>query len=147
MKVSEVIVGQELISARLDAPLGEVADVMSAKRVTGVPIVDEWGVLCGLVTAATLAEITRGGSSLPADTSWSPAHEATSTQFAWRKLEASAVMTTDLCTVMHDADLVDAAKAMSNRGVHRAVVLGKDRNVVGVLSALDFVVLVAEGKL
>jgi CBS domain-containing protein len=147
MKVSDIIEGQTLISARRDASLGEVADTMTAHRVTGVPIVDEWGVLCGLVTAATLAEIARGHSALPSEASWMPAAPHVEPSLPWRALAASAVMTSDLCTVMHDADITEAAKAMSNRGVHRAVVLGKDRNVMGVLSALDFVVLVAEGKL
>lgn len=147
VKVSEVIAGQELITARLATPLGEVADLMSRHRVTGIPIVDEWGALCGLVTAATLAQLTRGTGSLPQDQSWGPAQPAAEPHFPWRELEASDVMTTDLVTVMHDAGLRDAARAMSNRGVHRAVVLGKDRNVMGVLSALDFVLLVAEGKL
>ena len=150
MKVSEIIAGQKLITARMDTRLGEIAEQMGTHHITGVPIVDDWGALAGLVTASTLMDLARAWSpstSIPSDATWGPVFSAAAPTFPWQKLLASDVMTSDICSVMHDADLPVAAKAMVNRGVHRAVVLGKDRNVLGVLSALDVVLLVAEGKL
>jgi len=53
-------------------------------------------------------------------------------------------MVSDLVTVNDDASVRDAARALINAEVHRAVVLGPDRNVCGIVSAMDFTRLVAE---
>jgi len=149
MKVSDVIAGQKLITARLDADVGHVAELMRAHHVHGVPIVDEWGALAGLVSATQILDLARawsGSADVPGDGSWSPAQRAVGPAFPWQKLLAKDIMTSDLVTVTHDEDLVDAARALVNRNVHRAIVLGADRNVKGVISSLDFATLVAEGK-
>jgi CBS domain-containing protein len=150
MKISDVIHGQKLVTARMSTPAGEIADLMRSHHVTGIPIVDDWGVLAGLVTSSMVMDLARAWAprpgELPLDPDWHGSSER-SFAFPWTKLKAEDVMTSNLCTVMGDDDLAAAAKAMMHRGVHRAVVLGKDRNVAGVLSSLDFVRLAAEGKL
>ncbi len=150
MKVSDVIKGQDLVSVGMAATVGEVSELMKKHHVTGVPVVDDWGALAGLVTSSIVMDLARAwtprGGEIPADQGWLPAKGA-ALAFPWSKLLAKDVMTSDLCTVMHDDALKEAARAMVNRGVHRAIVLGKDRNVLGVVSSLDYVRLVAEGKL
>jgi CBS domain-containing protein len=151
MKVSDVISGQHLVTSRLDSRVGEIAELMKAHRVTGVPVVDEWGALAGLVTSSIVMELARAWSpahhDMPLDHGWGTPQDHPAPLVSWTQLRAADVMTSDLVTVMHDHDVVEAAQAMMNRGVHRVVVLGKDRNVVGVLSAMDFARLVATGTL
>lgn len=150
MKVADVIQGQELVTAGMSTPVGQIAELMRKHSVTGVPIVDDWNVLAGLVTSSIVLELARVWAprpgEVPLDAGWHPAGAAVPT-FPWTHLKAKDVMTSDLCTVMVDDDLQEAARAMVNRGVHRAIVLGKDRNVKGILSSLDFVRLCAEGVL
>lgn len=150
MKVADVIQGQHLLTAELGTPIGVIADLMKEHHVTGVPIVDEWGALAGLVTSSMVLELARAWApkvhEVPMDPGWHPTSGPT-LAFPWTALKARDVMTSDLCTVMHDHDLSEAAQGMITRGVHRAIVLGKDRNVLGVISSLDFVRMAAEGKL
>ena len=149
MKVADVISGQHLVTARVDQQLGDVAELMKNNRVTGVPIVDEWGAFVGLVTVATLLEHARETKltvELPLDSDWSPAQHVVAPSVPWQSLSIREVLVTDIRTIDVDADLLMAARVMLDHGVHRVVVLGSDRNVCGVLSALDFVRLFAEGK-
>ena len=150
MKVSDVVSGQHLLTAELATPIGDIADLMKKHHVTGIPIVDEWGALAGLVTASMVTDLARAWaprtSDVPMDPGWHPT-SGPSLAFPWTALKARDVMTSDLCTVMHDHDVSEAARAITDRGVHRAIVLGKDRNVMGVISSLDFVRLVADRKL
>lgn len=151
MKVSEVVAGQRLVSARLDTRVGEVAELMKTHHVTGVPVVDEWGAIAGLVTSSIVMDLARAWApnqhDMPLDHGWASSKERPTPLMSWTHLKAGDVMTSDLVTVMHDHDITEAARAMTQRGVHRVVVLGKDRNVMGVLSSMDFARLVAEGKL
>lgn len=148
MKVKELIAGQHVVTARLDQPLEDVANLMAEHRITGVPIVDEWGVLAGLVTASRVMELARHGvgpgKDLPLEPEWSPAQRTALHDMDWRHLPAREAMVTDLLTVDQEADVKEAARALVNREVHRAVVLGQDRNVTGIVSSMDFTLLVAE---
>lgn len=150
MKVSDVIKEQDLVTAGLDTEAGALSELMKTHRVTGVPIVDDWGVIAGLVTSSIILDLARAWAphptEMPVEKAWISKASA-GPAFPWTKLRAKDVMTSDLCTVMHDDDIVEAARAMVNEDVHRAVVLGKDRNVMGVISSLDFVRLAAEGRL
>jgi CBS domain-containing protein len=150
MKVRELIAGQKVITGTMRQTLEELAAVMAREHVTGLPIVDDWGALAGLVTASTVIELAGGGllegRALPQAAEWGGAGEARSKAVDWRKLSARDAMVTDLCTVDEDATVRQAAQALVNRGVHRAVVLRADRTVAGVVSSMDFTLLVAEGK-
>ena len=150
MKVNELIQKQDVVTASIDAKLGEIAVIMRDHDVSGVPIVDEWGALCGLVTATDVLRRASPGPcrelELPLDASWSPAQHTHEHDPNWVNLSVRECMVSDLVTVDLEDDIREAARSLINRGVHRAVVLGKDRNVHGIISALDFAELVAEGR-
>lgn len=150
MKVSDVVKNQQLITAKMTTPVGEIAELMKKHHLTGVPVVDDWGAIVGLVTSSIVMDLARAWAprpgEYPIDHGWHPKTGA-APAYPWTQLEAKDVMTSDLCTVMSSDDLKDAARSMINKGVHRAVVLGPDRNVHGVLSSLDYVELCAEGRL
>ena len=55
-------------------------------------------------------------------------------------------MTRRVVALPTDADVVDAARLMAGQGIHRVIVTEDDR-LVGILSSLDLVRGVAEGKL
>lgn len=148
MKVKDLIEGQVVVTAELDDSLQHVADLMQEHHVSGVPIVDEWGGLAGLVAASDIVRLASPKShhavELPVDPSWSPAQHTVEHDPGWRLVKARDVMVSDLCTVAEDDEVHRAARSMTKRGVHRAVVLAQDRNVCGILSTLDLAQLVAE---
>ncbi len=151
MKVKDLIKDQRVVTAPIDSTLGEIAAVMRDADVSGVPVVDEWGALCGLVTATDVVKRASPSRAheleLPADMGWSPTQHTHEHDPDWKNLSARDCMVSDLVTVSLEDDVQEAARALINRMVHRAVVLGKDRNVRGILSTLDLTELVAEGKL
>ena len=147
MNVKELIAGQAVVTARLDQTLGEVAALMARHHVTGVPIVDEWGCLAGLVTVSRIIELAREhghGLDLPLEPSWSPTQRAQGSDGQWHGFAARDAMVSDLVTVTQETSVREAARALLDGQVHRAVVLGPDRNVCGVVSTMDFTRLVAE---
>lgn len=150
MRVKDLIPEQRVVTASIDAKLGEIAALMRDEEVSGVPIIDEWGALCGLVTATDIVRKASPGRchelELPVDAAWSPAQHTHEHDPNWTELPVRECMVSDLVTIGFEDEVQEAARQLINRGVHRAVVLGEDRNVHGVLSALDFVELVAEGK-
>jgi CBS domain-containing protein len=150
VKVKDLIAEQRVVTASIDATLGHVARIMRDEDVSGVPIVDEWGALSGLVTATDIVRKACPSRDvdldIPLDAAWSPAQHTHEHDPDWREMSVRDCMVSDLCTVDEDDDVREAARALMNREVHRAVVLGKDRNVVGIVSSLDFTELVAEAK-
>lgn len=151
MKVKDLIKDQRVVTAPIDSTLGEIAAVMRDADVSGVPVVDEWGALCGLVTATDVVKRASPSRAheleLPSDMGWSPTQHTHEHDPEWTSLSARDCMVSDLVTVDLEDDVQDAARALINRMVHRAVVLGTDRNVRGILSTLDLTELVAEGKI
>jgi CBS domain-containing protein len=112
-----------------------------------VPVVDEWGSLAGLVTVSRIVELARDhghGLGLPLEPTWSPSQRSKVSDSHWQSLGARDAMVSDLVTVTEGTSVRDAARALLDGQVHRAVVLGEDRNVCGVVSAVDFTRLVAE---
>ena len=151
MKVKDLIKDQRVVTAPIDSTLGEIASIMRDADVSGVPVVDEWGALCGLVSATDIVKKASPSRAheleLPADAAWSPAQHTHEHDPDWKELSVKECMVSDLVTIDMEDDVQEAARALMNRRVHRGVVLGKDRNVHGVVSSLDFTELVAEGKL
>jgi CBS domain-containing protein len=150
VKVKDLIKDQRVVTAPIDATLGEVAAMMRDADVSGVPVVDEWGALCGLVTATDVVKKASPSRAheleLPSDVGWSPTQHTHEHDPDWKGLSARECMVSDLVTIDLEDDVQEAARALINRMVHRAVVLGPDRNVRGILTTLDFTELVAEGK-
>lgn len=151
MKVEDVIQGQKVVTADIEQTVGEVADLMQREGITGVPIVDGFGALAGLVTVSRVVEIARAShdasADLPLEPNWSPSQRTHDADSHWRRWPVKDVMVTELVTVRRDTPVAEAAKTLCNAQVHRAVVLGDDRNVCGVISSLDFTRLVAQSNI
>jgi CBS domain-containing protein len=148
-------------------PLAELERVLLAERLGGLPVV-EHGRLVGVVSRSDIVRVLGSETALAEaqadfyreyhDDPFAPSEraareaeaeqEAAAEQVARRMthLRVRDAMTPDVVRVEADAPVRDAAARMVERGVHRLVVTERDR-LVGVLSALDLVRLVAEGRL
>lgn len=107
-----------------DTSVAEVAEVLDRAGISGVPVVDWSGYLVGLVSQSDLLRV-RATDELWAD---------------WSRLTARHIMSRPVLTVATDTPVVEAARRMEARHVHRLVVVGDDGETpVGVLSAGDLV--------
>jgi CBS domain-containing protein len=120
------------IVVRVDAPIEEAEELIETNSVSGLPVVDGAGALVGVISQTDLVRL---------------GHHAIGNILHSRKngLKVGEIMTSPALTVPMTASLVEAARLMRDGHVHRLVALDDDHDPVGVISASDYVALVAEG--
>jgi CBS domain-containing protein len=120
------------VVVRADAPIEDAEELLEANRISGLPVVDAAGTLVGVISQTDLIRL---------------AHHSISDILRARPdgLRVGEVMTSPPLTVPMTASLVEAARLMHDARVHRLVALDDEDEPVGVLSASDYVTLVAEG--
>jgi CBS domain-containing protein len=118
------------VMVQVDAPLDEIAVVMAQNDITGVPVVDDAGVLVGVVSQTDMIRVaaTDGAGLRP-----------------WSGFTARHVMTHDPVAVRADTPLVEAASRLERHGIHRLVVVADDgRTPIGVVSVTDLLPLLVD---
>jgi CBS domain-containing protein len=107
-----------------DEPAQSAERLMAERRVSGLPVVDRQGRLVGVVSQTDLVRAHAAGQSLA----------------AWPGLAVRHLMTAPALTIRVDESLVEAARRMEDRHVHRLVVVSSDGlTPIGVVSTLDLV--------
>jgi CBS domain-containing protein len=119
------------VSIGPDAWITDAERLMEFYDVTGLPVVDDGGAVVGVVSQT---DLLRDGTN---------ATPPTGRQIT--RLRVADVMTSPAITVDVDTPLVEAAKLMQDKKIHRVVAVSKAGHAVGVLSSMDFVRLYAEG--
>jgi CBS domain-containing membrane protein len=117
------------------ANVADVSDLIRSARIRHIPIVDEEGLMIGLVSHRDLlGKAFGGGEDLP-----------TSIRRPYlRSIPVAEIMVTDLVTMAPDRLLRDAARLMHD-GRHGCLPVVDAGRVVGILTSTDFVRHVAEG--
>jgi CBS domain-containing protein len=114
----------DLVVVAPNVPVDVVAEMLADHDIGGLPVVDDAGRLVGVVSQTDLLRL--GASSVP----WA----------AWPALQVQDVMTQPAVTIRGSASLREAARAMTERGVSRLVVVGDDtETALGVISDSDLV--------
>ena len=112
------------ITIRADAPLSAAARLMEESEISGVPVVDEHGLLVGVLAESDLVR-ARATEHL-----WS----------RWPGLTVRHLMHTPVLTADGAMTLEEAATLMERAHVHRLVVVGSDQQTpVGIISTSDIV--------
>lgn len=115
-----------------DAPIEEAERLMRTYRVTGLPVIDAHSSLVGVISQTDLLHLDRPDiRSL--------------IRHAARGVRVGEVMSRPPVTVPLTSGLTEAARLMVAERVHRLVVVDEHQRPRGVLSAMDFVALAAEG--
>lgn len=135
-----------------------VADVLAlftSAQITGAPVVDLQGRVTGVLSLTDLMALRLFGSNMHLRNNLL----AEDAPHAWRgptspSLRARELMTPSVWSAAPDESLLDAALRMRHAGVHRLVVLeasdqagSRPRPPLGILSALDFLRVVADAEL
>lgn len=139
MRVGDVMHGP-VVTVRPDASLREVAGLLVEHRISGLPVVDEAGVVLGVVSEADFV-VKEGGTE--------PRHgwlerlfgetEAEQAELAKvRAATAREAMTAPAITVEVDTPVRDAARIMTERQVNRLPVTDGGR-LVGIVTRADLV--------
>jgi CBS domain-containing protein len=119
------------IVATVDLPLVEAAAIMDFYRISGLPVVDQDGVLVGVVSQTDLLH-ARTTEAL-----WR----------AWPGLVVRHLMTQPAVSVTSDVTIEDAARLMEEHRIHRLVVTAEDGETpIGVVSVSDLVRPMAGGE-
>jgi CBS domain-containing protein len=145
------VMNKEVISVRPSILLTELEDALIARHISGVPVVDK-GRLVGIVSRSdivryfslqrTMADfLDHEHKSRGEESPGRPSREE-----AERTLTVSEIMAKDPVAVAPDAPIEDVAKRMVARHVHRVVVT-EGETVVGIISALDVVQLIVDGRM
>jgi len=124
MTIDPVVIGP-------DARIEEAELLLERYDISGLPVVDADGTLCGVISQS---DLLRGSG------------DATSAiRHRFTGLRVADLMTSPAITVELEMSLIDAARLMRDERVHRVVAVDGTRRAVGVLSSMDFVSLYAEG--
>lgn len=119
------------VSVRAEATLEEAEELLRRYHVSGLPVVDERGSLVGVISQTDLLYLA-----------------APSVRALIRRSEAEIrvgeVMSVPPVTIDASDLLIEAARIMNSRRLHRLVVVDGDAHPTGVLSAMDFVALAAD---
>jgi CBS-domain-containing membrane protein len=140
LRVQDVMT-RSVISVAPDAPIREIASLLSERRISGVPVVDAEGHLLGVVSEADfLVEAQGGTASRPSAIARlfgrTGEHEPPGDrQFA---RTAQELMTAPVITVAPSALIADAAALMTRERINRLPVV-EDGRLVGIVTRADLV--------
>lgn len=131
MRVDDLMTIDPVVVA-VDATIEEAEDLLRRNHISGLPVVNADSRLVGVLSQTDLLHL-----AVPAVQALIRHHE--------RGIRVGEVMSTPPVTIDGSATLLDAARMMNERRVHRLVAVDAVGRPIGVISAMDFVSLYADG--
>jgi len=128
-----------VVSAPRDATIEDVTKLMLAHHVSALPVIDEKGLLVGLISEGDLMRRVRDGAA-PRRSWWLELFggpDRTAGDFVKaRSHRVSDVMTRDVVSVTEDRPVGEIARLLEKKRIKRVPVL-RDGRVVGIVSRAD----------
>ena len=141
------------------AKLSDALQMMVENHVTGLPIVDRAGHCVGIVSAADILAYEQEHTDEAEDGSIDDAQFFDHERGRWETVRASAfalehfghvsvreIMSANVVSVFSDASVSEVAQRMIEENVHRVMVVDRDQYLLGSISAIHIVRLVADGR-
>jgi CBS domain-containing protein len=119
------------VTVSAEATIEEAEELLRRNQVSGLPVTDAAGRLVGVISQTDLLYLVL--SSVQALIR----HRASG-------IRVGEIMSTPAVTIDGELPIVEAARVMSDRRLHRLVAVDGSGRPIGVLSATDFVTLYAE---
>jgi len=135
------IMTKEVVTVKLDTPVHEIAVLMTDRRISGVPVLDDGGQVVGMVSHGDLLHRREIGTE--SKRKWwlkvfadpdKLAREYSKTH----GLRAKDVMTRHVVSIGESTDLADVATVLERNGIKRVPVL-RDGKLVGLVTRTDLV--------
>ena len=138
------IMTKNVICVTKDADLRDLGKLFLAKGITGAPVIDRDGDICGVISQADLLyyQLTRDDELvMPSDFYQSARVEGRPISKGFQIEDVNTatveeVMTPVVHAVLASTPVSAIAKLMTQRHIHR-VIVRRDMKVVGIISALD----------
>lgn len=129
----------DVVTVHEHTPFKEIARVMSERRISGLPVVDDGGRVVGVVTEGDLLrkEEFKDESSPPR--LQSPRGRREREKAAGRR--AASLMSAPAITVRADDSVVAVARLLHGRGIKRVPVVTEDGRLEGIVSRADLLKL------
>jgi CBS domain-containing protein len=105
------VMNRNVISFRPETPVDEIAETLSARKITGAPVVGEHGDVVGIVSEIDV--VTKDGAT------------------------ARDIMSPHVISVSEDTGIQEAARLLAGERIRRVPVLGRQGKMVGLLSRSD----------
>ncbi|UCF86937.1 MAG: CBS domain-containing protein [Nitrospiraceae bacterium] len=137
---AEDIMTKAVVTVRTETPLQEVAEIMTEKGVSGVPVIEEDGRVAGMISEkdflsrmgakdtntfmGVIAECLRGKGCVA---------------LSVRAKKAEDIMSTPPITVNENSSLMDITSLFSERKINRVPVIDKKNTLIGIVSREDIV--------
>ena len=124
---AEDVMTRSVITTRKDIPMSNLAEDLLAKKISGVPVIDENGQMCGIITATDLFALMfmlKTGQMVEGDQ-----RGVCDPTVEW-------AMVKDVLTVGEKTSLDEIMKIMWGRSIHTLPVT-RDNKLVGVIGRRD----------
>jgi CBS-domain-containing membrane protein len=132
---AEDVMTKRVVAVSQAAPYKEIVGLMNEYRVTAVPVVDDDGVLVGIVSEADLLLKEELGPAGGGGFKLTRRHRTDRAKAAgWT---AAQLMTAPVLTIRPGAKLAEVAHIMHERGVKRLPVVDEGNRIVGIVSRAD----------
>jgi len=148
-KIAKVFVAADIMSKNVicvmkDADLRDLGKLFLAKGITGAPVIDRDGDICGVISQTDLLyyQLTRDDELvMPSDFYQSARVEGRPLAKGFQIEDVNTgtveeVMTPIVHAVLPNTPVEEIAKLMTRRHIHR-VIVRKEMKVAGIISALD----------
>lgn len=146
---------RDIITVSPNNTLRDALALMTENHVTGLPVMDGRSRCIGLITSSDILSCEDERADASTSTATTGFFDPETQQ--WENVPLSAfgleefgdvpvvdVMTRDLIWVERSTTLKEAARLMLRYRVHRVLVMDSDARLYGILSAFDFVRVVAD---
>ena len=132
------VMTRDAIAIRTHADIHEVAGLLSEHRISGLPVVDEEGVVVGVVTEADILSMT---GMEKVHTFKDILRHLLGEPLPERKRgnNVGEIMSSPAITTRPDADIRDVARILDERRIKRLPVVDERNRLLGVISRADIV--------
>jgi CBS domain-containing protein len=154
--VAATLMKRDIVTVSPTDTLKDALALMVENHLTGLPVMDDQCRCVGLITSSDILSFaeersdgTEGSTTQYFDSEmqqWETMSLANFGLDEFGEVPVAEVMSRDLIWVERETPLKDVAKRMMSERIHRVLVMDKNSNLYGIISAYDFVRLAAEGR-
>jgi CBS domain-containing protein len=136
--IARDVMTSPVATVRPDTSIPEVARLLTERRISGAPVVDEHGNLLGIITESDLLFKEAGPAGLPKVAFYLPArsHEIQQQVRRYEGKVAADVMTSEVVTADEETPLRVLAATMVRRSINRIPIV-RHGQVIGIVSRND----------
>jgi len=152
MLTAQDIMTRDVITVRQDMSVRELAQLLSDKKISGAPVIDDQGNLIGIVTENDLVDQKKKvhiPTVMALFDSFVFLENPERLEKDLKKMSAATVG--DICTgkvitAKTDTPLDELATTMSEKNVHTLPILDQEGNLAGVIGKSDIIRTIAQEK-